>query len=425
MRLSRGATALLLGTALSCAAPAHAQQSGIEAEIDLFADLRLGIADGEPSWLDNNWLGKGRFGGELNGDTDTDLAIAEIALLADIDFSWEWSAFVHAKYDEVQDNDLDLVEAYVTYSPAPTSRTRYSFRAGLFFPHISRENVGIAWTSPYTITPSAVNSWIGEEIRALGLEGKVSFRGQAHQLDVTAAIFGYNDAAGTLLAFRGWALGDVKAGAFTRLPLPRLPQIGLGNELFVQQPRWVEPVAEIDERPGFYGALDYTYNRNWKAGAFYYDNRADASAIESLQYGWDTRFWNFYVEGDAFAGIHLIAQYMTGNTKMGSVVPATGTRYLDVDFDAGFVLATRKFGDQRLSARWDWFDTTDLAFVQRDNNNEAGAAFTAAYAFDFSKRGTVMAEYLYIDSKRPARQRVGFAPNQTQSIFQLALRYRF
>ncbi len=403
--------------------PAVAQNDGPTVDFELFTDVRLGITDGEPTWLDD-WLGKGRFGGKLNGDARADLEIAEVAALFDVEFNWEWSAFVHAKYDETQDGPVDIVEAYLKYAPSPTSRTRYSVRAGLFFPHISRENVGIAWTSPYTITPSAINSWIGEEIRTLGLEAKASIRGETSQLDLTAAVFGFNDPAGTLLAFRGWALNDVKGTAFSQLPLARLPQIGL-NSTFVAQPFWVEPVAEIDNRVGFYGSVDWTYARNWKVGAFYYDNRGDPNVVKQEQYGWDTRFWNFYVEGDALADIHLIAQYMTGNTRMGRLIPSTGTRYIDMDFDSAFVLASRKFGPHRVSTRFDWFETTDHAFVRRDNNNEAGISVTAAYSLELSRKDTLLAEYLYIDSKRPARQLIGFDPDQKQSIFQIAYRRRF
>lgn len=402
---------------------ALSQDNGPVVDVELFTDLRIAHADGEPTWLDD-WLGKGRFGGKLGGDSQTDVEIAEIAALVDVEFNWEWSAFVHAKFDEIQDGPVDLVEAYLKYAPTPTSRTRYSFRAGLFFPHISRENVGVAWTSPYTITPSAINSWVGEEIRTLGLEAKASIRRETHQIDLTAAVFGFNDPAGTLLAFRGWALNDVKGGAFSQLPLAPLPQIG-PNGTFVAQPLWVEPVAEIDDRVGFYASIDWTYNRNWKLGAFYYDNRADPNIVEQEQYGWDTRFWNFYAEGDVLPGIHLIAQYMTGNTKMGRIVPATGTRYIDLDFDSAFVLASHKWDVNRVSARFDWFETTDYAFVRRDNNNEAGIALTAAYSRELGRKSTIIAEYLYIDSKRPGRRDIGFAPDQSQSIFQLAFRHRF
>lgn len=402
---------------------AHAQD-GPRVDFELFTDFRLGVASGEQSWLADR-LGKGRFGGSVDGRTRADFDIAEIALLANIEFDWEWSAFVHAKHDnESQDGPIDLVEAYVEYNPTPTSSTRYKARAGLFFPHISRENVGVAWSSPYTITPSAINSWIGEEIRALGIEATASFRGEVSKLDVTGGLFGFNDAAGTLLAFRGWSFGDIKGSAFSRLDFVQLPQIG-PNGTLINQPFWVEPVAEIDDRVGFYGSVDYTYARNWKVGAFYYDNRGNPAVIRQQQYGWDTKFWNFYIEGDAPLGLHMIAQYMTGSTAMGRVTP-TGARYTDIDYNAGFVLASKKFGsDQRLSARFDWFDTKDFSFVQIDNNNEAGAAGTIAYSVDVAPKSTLMLEYLYIDSKRVARRDIGVAPDQTQSIFQIAYRQRF
>lgn len=404
--------------------PALAQDDGPRVDFELFTDLRFGVAGGERSWLGES-LGKGRFGGSETGDTRADFDIAEIALLTNIEFNWEWSAFIHTKYDnETQDGPIDVVEAYVQYAPTPTSSTRYKFRGGLFFPHISRENVGIAWSSPYTITPSAINSWVGEEIRALGLEGSASIRGENSKVDLTAGLFGFNDAAGTLLAFRGWALGDVKGSAFSRFDLAPLPQIGLNSD-FVAQPLWVEPVAEIDDRVGFYGSAEYTYARNWKIGGFYYDNRADPNSIRQEQYGWDTRFWNFFIEGDAPMDIHVIAQYMTGNTRMGRITPR-GTRYVDMDFDAGFVLASRKFGRaQRLSARFDWFSTDDLAFLRIDNNNESGAAATVAYSVNVAKKSTLMLEYSYIDSRRIGRRDIGVAQDQGQGIFQVAYRQRF
>lgn len=402
---------------------ANAQASDFKIDFELFTDFRAGLANGEQSWLDQKF-GKNRFGGNENAGFKLGASVAQVALLTNVEFNWEWSAFVHAKYDDAQGGPIDFVEAYVKYDPVPTSSTRYSFRAGLFFPHISRENVGAAWSSPYTISTSAANSWVGEEIRALGAEAKVSFRGETNTLDITGGLFGYNDAAGTLLAYRGWSFNDIVAGAFTQFPLADLPQIG-PNGTFVQQPLFVEPVAELDERVGYYGAIDWSYNRNWQIGAFYYDNRADPKIFVRQQYGWHTRFWNFYAEGDAIGDVHIIAQYMFGNTEMGRIVESTGTHYVDMDFSTAFLLASKTFGNQRISARFDVFDTEDLSFVEVDNNNEAGAAVTIAHSSSLSNNDTIIFEYQYIDSKRVARRDIGFDQDQTQSIFQIAYRRRF
>jgi len=392
-------------------------------DLELYSDLRLTHASGEQSWLDGGF-GKTRYGGGENDKSQTKLRISEISLIAKTDISWNVKAFAHIKYDPEQNKPVDIVEAYITYAPAPKSEFSFALKAGLFFPHISRENVGIAWTSLYTITPSAVNSWVGEEVRSLGLEAKVTYKKDLHKVDFTAALIGNNDPAATLLAFRGWALGGIKTGAFSRLPLPLLPYIGLGGT-FLDQPHYVRPIREIDSKPGYYLALDYAYNNWLKIGAFYSDSRGDPEQITAFQYSWDTRFWNFYAEADVGADIKLIAQHMTGRTEMGFLDPTEGRRNLDVDFDAGYVLATKVFDRYRLSARYDWFSTHDNSFLIIDNNNEDGTAITLAFATKLAKKSTVILEYLHVKSDRLARNNLGFAENQSNDLLQISFRQRF
>jgi len=397
--------------------------SALPIDFELYTDLRLTYAKGEPSWFDD-YLGKARYGGNHYGDANLKLRLPEVSVLATADISWDTKAFVHVKYDPEQNKPIDLVEAYLTYTPVPKSAFSYAFKAGLYFPHISRENIGVAWTSPFTITPSAINSWVGEEIRALGLEAKGSYISNQHRFDITAGMFGFNDAAGTLLAFRGWGLGDAKVGAFSRLPLSSLPSIG-SESSFLAQPLWVHPIREIDGRVGYYAALDYSFSDVFKTGAFYYDNRGDPEKIVELQYSWDTRFWNFYAESDFGDGLKLIAQYMTGMTEMGNLYGAKQRRRVYVGYDAGYVLATKKIDKYRLSARYDWFGVDDKSFVALDNNNENGTAFTAAIAVKVSKKTSLITEYLRIKSDRPSRLGIGFAEGQTNDIFQLSWRQRF
>ena len=63
-----------------------------------------------------------------------------------------------------------LVEAFVQYRPELTPAVALRARAGLMFPPTSRENVDPLWQSPYTLTLSAVNTWLGEEVRLGGLD---------------------------------------------------------------------------------------------------------------------------------------------------------------------------------------------------------------------------------------------------------------
>src|SRR5688500_6426203 len=102
------------------------------------------------------------------------------------------------------------------------------------------------------ITPSALNSWIGEEVKVIGLEATATRDLGRGRLAATFGLFGFNDTAGTLLSFRGWALHHQKSAAFSRQTLPPLNPF-----ISTLQPRWTTPTVEIDGRPGFYALLSY------------------------------------------------------------------------------------------------------------------------------------------------------------------------
>ncbi|SDD54483.1 hypothetical protein [Kordiimonas lacus] len=411
-----------LSVALALCAATAVEAEGLPAvDFEVLADARLSVVSGEQSWFDD-WLGKLRYGGDRGGEGQGRFRLAELSLMARSDITWDLQAFVHAKFDPEQDKPADLVEAFLHYKPVPTSSVQYEARAGLLFPHISRENIGAAWTSPFTITPSAINSWVGEEIRALALEGKATLRLENQKLSLTAAVFGFNDPAGSLLAIRGWALGDYKTGAFSQVPLAPVPSIQPGGFL-EDQPLWVHPVRELDGRPGFYASLDWDYAKRVKLGAFYYDNRGDPETFKHNQYAWDTRFWNFYAEVEAPAGIKIMSQFMTGNTMMGTLYD--GMRMVDADFTAGYVMATRKLGPHRISLRRDWFDVDDNTFVSQDNNNEVGTAWTLAFNAKVGKKANLIAEFLHVDSNRPAREGIWRDAEQDQTQLQVSYRQRF
>jgi hypothetical protein len=116
---------------------------------------------------------------------------------------------------------------------------------------------------------------------------------------------------------------------------------------------------------------------------------------------------------------------MTGNTLMGFQYGSDNRRSVDVDFEALYVLLSKKIKRLRVTARYDWFETTDNSFIYADNNNEWGDAYLASASWEFSKKISVVAEFLHIDSWRPARQVIGFASDQKNDILQLSLRQRF
>ena len=164
-------------------------------------------------------------------------------------------------------------------------------KGGLFFPPISLENVGEAWSTFYTVTPSAINAWVGEEVRSTGLELTLARVSAENELSVKGAVFWNNDPAGSLLAYRGFALHDRQTGYRDRLPLPDIPSIEPAGT-FEQQAPWVEPLFEIDGRHGYYGALAWESYRFFQLNALYFDNRGIPDRFDGRQYAWKTRFAN-------------------------------------------------------------------------------------------------------------------------------------
>jgi hypothetical protein len=142
---------------------------------------------------------------------------------------------------------FDFLEAYLRYRPVSTTAWRWSVKAGAFFPPVSLENTELGWTSPWTLTPSAINTWVGEELRTIGTEGMLEWRSEARTLAFMASIYGWNDPAGVLVADRGWALHDRVTGLIDR---PREPD-AIAYALHVPTPLYTYEVLEIDNRPGW------------------------------------------------------------------------------------------------------------------------------------------------------------------------------
>ena len=76
------------------------------------------------------------------------------------------------------------------------------------------------WRSPYTLSFSAINTWVGEELRTIGAEYSLDWLGRSHGHDfdftLSAAGYGWNDTAGTVIATRGWGLHDRQSTLFGR-----------------------------------------------------------------------------------------------------------------------------------------------------------------------------------------------------------------
>ena len=165
------------------------------------------------SWL-NGGLGKFRYGGNTEFGTE---GVAQ----ADLTLDDGLHAVGVFRAEPETRSVADALEMYLRYAPASRGDVSWSVKAGVFFPTISLENDDMGWTSPYTLTPSAINSWIGDELRTIGSEGTV--RWNTHSigtLSLIGALYCCNEEAGTLIADRGWAMDDNPTGLFERVRLP-------------------------------------------------------------------------------------------------------------------------------------------------------------------------------------------------------------
>src|SRR4051794_13488805 len=209
--------------------------------LEVSGDLRLVAVNGERSWVDGG-LGKFRSG------SDSDLRVrpqlGNLNLIWQPQLGWSLSATVVGSLQGGERTEAGLSQAYLSFKPMRGSKVAFSARAGLMFPPVSLEHEGADWHVKDSITPSAINSWIGEEVRPLAIEGTLAASLGEHKLRATAAIFAANDTAGTLLTFRGWALHDRMTLAWRRQPLPPLDDV-IGS----YQARFTHPLLDVG--PGF------------------------------------------------------------------------------------------------------------------------------------------------------------------------------
>ena len=400
-------------TLVSLITPAAAEEVRTPANDQLrgFLEFRGALADGETSWL-NEGFGKSRVDGGADAfELDP---LARGMLIWTPHLSWTTDAFISLQLDSQMAPEVDVVEAYVRYRGRPADGWRFSGRAGLFYPPVSLEHDGPGWTTTETITPSAINSWIGEEVKVVGVEATARHQLWDNDFEVTLGLFGYNDTSGTLLAFRGWALGDVTPGFRDQQHLP---------ERSIPYQETTKSTAELDDRAGYYARLQYRPVGNVTVDLTHYDNAGDRISDAHGLTDWETRFTNLGVRA-VFDDTRLYAQAMTGETIWGMNDPVYGY-WTDVDFNAAYVMLSHDFGAATLAGRVDYFQIGDNNLLGLDAADEEGWAATAAYQFPLTERVRLALEGMHIVSDRPARVDQGLSPDQQQTTLQSSVKVAF
>jgi hypothetical protein len=388
--------------ALLAATPARA----LDVQFEGYADIRLIAPPAQDGYLDGG-LGKLRFGADDSDLKPGDL-VAELRA-AEGDVFLQADARANADYGPA----VDLLDAFVGYAPPPDTQWQWSVRAGAFFPPLSLENEQVGWSSFWTVTPSAIDSWIGAELRTVGAEGTLEWHSSGNDVTLIGALFADNDSAGVLIAERGWNFDDRVTGLFETSRLPDAVAIASHRA----PPLKIALFDEIDGTPGYY--LDLSYERDGKTGfeIMRYDNRADPT----LRRSWRTDFWDIGFR-QQIGIVTILSQAMSGST----LIRPSVTSFTATDFKSAYLLAGLDLDRWWFAARADVFQTrTRTAALAPSPLSEDGWAFDATASYAPRRWLRLSAEYLHVDDRRAQRALTGDPPQASENQVQFVTRVYF
>jgi hypothetical protein len=374
---------------------------------DASLDLRLVGADA-PATVADGGLGILRYGDDRDG---LQLGRARLALsqeLGDL-LTFKVDASAWGQHDR---NPLDVTEAYFQLHPYPFGDWRTRVKLGAFYAPLSLENRADGWESPYTLSSSALDSWVAQELRTIGAEFKLEWLGThaGHDFDASAVfgVYGWNQAAGSALSVSGFTISDWQGSLFGR--------VGRGTYPFGP----IDEYHQYDHHPGTYEGLDVHYLDRVTLEALHYDNRANPAADSAVTgaYAWQTRFDTVGLRAETDDGWTAIVQWMAGETY----VAPDELGLLGWEFVTRYVLISKREGRNTFSARYDDFKVgAEQAIAVGD---QGGHALTLAYRFEPNAHWRFTLEGVRARGFQANRAIFfGEAPFATQSNVQLAIRY--
>jgi len=357
-------------------------------------------------------------------DTKSDeLILSQGILDFNVDLASSWS--VHGVLNANQDPDVSLgfTQAYIKYQPLTNSSYKWHVRVGGFYPLMSLENPDIGWTSPYNYTNSAINSWIGEELRTVGAEFTIKRPAKrfnsVHSLSFVGATFKGNDPAGTLLAWRGFALHDRQTTFNESIKFASIA--ALDKYELRWQANQVLPFEEVDGRFGYYVGMHWDYLKKSQFRIYYYDNNGDPAAVNysSGQYAWNTRFTSAAWLYKFNSKTRFIAQALNGKTEMGS------NALIDNGFYSHYLMLSHKENNYRISLRYDYFKVKDNDSTIFDLNASHGEGITATWRYQLSNKLELGIEGTMLKTVAKNRVEIGFDQQFSQQQIMLNIQQKF
>ncbi|KZN57578.1 hypothetical protein N473_06745 [Pseudoalteromonas luteoviolacea CPMOR-1] len=372
-----------------------------------------------PSWY--------AWGASVNrfGQGDDGVNISRALLQSRFELGDSWSAHSSVQYVPDPEAKVGFTELFAEYKPVVEGAYQPQVRVGGFYPKMSLENPDIGWSSPYNYGYSAINAWLGEELRVIGVEASIKRSGKRlakpslHNWQWVAGLYKGNDPLGAVLAWRGFAPHD-RQSVFNEV-LALRPTAGFMTPQLSKQAWQIEPFTEIDGRFGYYVGAHWSYQNRHDLRAYWYDNNGDPEVLnyKTGQYAWDTKFWSLAYKYKITKQTHLIAQAMAGNTAMGV------SRGVDNDFDSQFILLTHRWQQFRVSGRIEQFRVQDMDHWAFDPNESDGGAVTTTVKWRYSKSWRFGAEFQYLETKVANRADDNLPTRQIEQLWRLSGEYRF
>lgn len=389
------------------------------------ADLRLSATDSSSQVTPESFL-NGDYG-KFRYSENTQLSLSQLSFNLDIDWENNFSLKVISNaYLTDERNNIGITEAFIKYQGLPNNHgVKFQWRAGIFYPKVSMENFATSWNSPYSLTYSHINSWIGEEVRHAGVEFSIDRLGKFNQSNndfrASLALFQNNDTTGALLAWHGWNLSSRQTLWSEEIKLPNQSVRETGAVLD-EQADWSKPFVEIDNRTGYHLTTEWRFKKRLKVLSGYYDNRAKPYIRINGQYAWHTRFFHFGFNWKIQPDLTLIGQTLNGDTLMQSPLRQD---VVNNQFSSAFLLLSKRWQQHRLSGRVENFSVTDKDNTYQDNNAESGHSLTLSYVYRLNRHWFVHTEYSRINSKRFSRTYHHQSEKLHESLLQFAVKRFF
>ena len=262
-----------------------------------FLALRETYVKAQPSW---NSGGFGRFDVGAASPDDHRTVNTDVGQLG-IDWTpWTWM-LLHAdglarrEQAGTIGRRAGFVQAY-----ADLHTEMFRLRGGAFFLPTSLENVDPLWNSRYTITYSALNSWIAQEVRPIGADLQFS---PNFYLSLGATAFRGNDTMGSVLSSRGWSFGN---------------RLSVYDEVIAAVPDTTRPIGpEIDHKIGDSERIRVQIPERALLQFTRVDNRSQLSFRAAPETPWRTKFNIIGGELGTTGPSTVAAEWMSGSTEVG------------------------------------------------------------------------------------------------------------